>query len=337
MRIAVIGSWRDGVRDYLMRGSRSEFEDACKDIGRELARRQQVIIVGGQSDHTADSNVVMGYISVAGDSTQRAMIQVVRPEDDSRSYYDLAGKYPKLFSFPSSMQRHWGSAHLIQIRDADAVLTVGGVSGTYQAGLAAIVARKRVVPVASFGGAAVKLSNALQTLGLPFASELGVLNGPWNNNALSTAMSLLGVNHKPRLLIIHGHGSDRYKLTEWLRASLGITDLIIMQQEFGSGRTLPEKFETMAEEADGAIAIATPDDLGGIVGNVPESLRARQNVWIEVGWIWGRLGRNKLTLLCKGEIEIPSDLQGMEHYRYNHSPLEVTESIRAFIRQLGNE
>ncbi len=140
---------------------------------------------------------------------------------------------------------------------------------------------------------------------------------------------------KPKLLMIHGHGFDRYKLTEWLRATLRLTDLLIMQQESGSGRALPEKFESIAGQADGAIAVATPDDMGRIVGTVPELLRARQNIWIEIGWIWGRLGRNKLLLLCKGNIEIPSDLDGMEYHRYNDSPLEFTESIRAFIYQLA--
>jgi predicted nucleotide-binding protein/guanylate kinase len=139
----------------------------------------------------------------------------------------------------------------------------------------------------------------------------------------------------PKLLIIHGHDFDRYRLTEWLRTALGLTDLLVMQQEFGSGRALPEKFESMAGEAHGAIAVATPDDVGRVVGSAPELLRARQNIWIEIGWIWGRLGRNKLILLCKGNIEIPSDLQGMEYYRYNDSPLEVTESIRTFIHQLA--
>ncbi len=75
----------------------------------------------------------------------------------------------------------------------------------------------------------------------------------------------------------------------------------------------------MAGQADGAIAVATPDDVARIAGSVPELLRARQNIWIEIGWIWGRLGRNKLILLCKGNIEIPSDLHGMEYYRYNDS------------------
>jgi predicted nucleotide-binding protein/guanylate kinase len=148
---------------------------------------------------------------------------------------------------------------------------------------------------------------------------------------------LPGVNRKPKILIIHGHGFDRYELTEWLRTKLGLTDLLIMQQEFGSGRALPEKFESIAEQADGAIAVATPDDVGGVVGGAPELLRARQNIWIEIGWIWGRLGRNKLILLCKGNIEIPSDLHGMERYPYNDSPIEVTESIREFIHQLDQK
>jgi hypothetical protein len=335
MRIAVLGSWRESDAHYTVRGSKKEFEAACREIGREFASRQQVIVVGAQSDSTADAHVVNGYISVTGNNAERPLIQIVRPDDDSNSYRDLASKYPRLFSFPPSMQHKWGDVHLIQIRDADAILVIGGASGTYQAGLAAIVAKKRLIPIGSFGGAAGKLSNSLHSPDVPLATELGILNGPWNSHTLDTAMSLLGVNRKPKILIIHGHGSDRYKLTEWLRTTLGLTDLLIMQQEFGAGRALPDKFESIAEQADGAIAVATPDDVGGIVGSTPELLRARQNVWIEIGWTWGRLGRNKLILLCKGGIEVPSDLHGMEYYRYNDSPLEVTESIRAFIHQLA--
>ena len=74
--------------------------------------------------------------------------------------------------------------------------------------------------------------------------------------------------------------------------------------------------------------------MGGLTESAQQSMRARQNVWLEVGWIWGRLGRNKVMVLCKGEIEIPSDLHGLEYYRYDASPLEVTESVRAFVRQL---
>src|ERR1044072_1711258 len=335
MRIAVLGSWRPDNDRWRMRGTKSEFDAACDELGRELARRQQVVIVGGQSESTADSHLVKGIITVVGGSVQRPLIEIVRPDDDSRSYQSLAAQYPRLFSFPPSTQHHWGDAHLIQIRDADAVLIVGGMGGTYQAGLATIVAKKPLVPIGSFGGAAAKLLQSLHSLNVPFSNELNILNGPWTSHVLETVIRLLGVDRQPRLLLIHGRSSDRYILTEWLRSSMGLTDLLIMQQEFGSGQSLPEKFESISAQADGAIALATPDDTGSSTDDARQSMRARQNVWLEVGWVWGRLGRHKVMMLCKGDIEIPSDLHGLEYYRYNTSPLEVTESVRAFARQLA--
>jgi hypothetical protein len=292
------------------------------------------VILSGQSDSTADSHVVKGIITVTGGSVQRPLIEIVRPDDDSQSYQTVAAQHPRLFSFPPSTQHHWGDVHLIQIRDADAVLVAGGMGGTYQAGLAAIVAKKLLIPIGSFGGAAAKLLRSLHSLRVPFSNELNLLNGPWTSHVLETVIGLLGVDRQPRLLLIHGHNPDRYVLTEWLRSSLGLTNLLVMQQEFGSGRSLPEKFESLAAQADGAIALATPDDIGGHAEDAQQNMRARQNVWLEVGWIWGRLGRNKVMVLCKGDIEIPSDLNGLEYYRYNASPLEVSESVRAFTRQL---
>jgi hypothetical protein len=336
MRIAVIGSWRSSKEKekWRLSATKAEFEAACHQIGRELARRQQVVIVNGESESTADCHVVRGIISVVGDSARRPLIEVARLEDDSRSYLSLGAQFPTLFSFPPSTQNRWGDAVLIQIRDADAVLIVGGMSGTYRAGLSAIVAKKPLVPIGSFGGAAAKILQSLHTLNAPLSSELNTLNGPWTSHVLDTVIRLLGVDRQPRLLVIHGRSSDRYVLTEWLRSEIGLTDLLIMQEEFGSGRSLPEKFESLAAQADGAIALATPDDSGGLTADAQLNVRARQNVWLEVGWIWGRLGRNKVMVLCKGDIEIPSDLHGLEYYRYNASPLEVTESIRAFTRQL---
>ena len=334
MRIAVLGSWRPGNERWRMRGTKSEFDAACGELGRELARRQQVVIVGGQSESTADKHVVTGIVTVGGSAVQRPLIEIVRPDDNSHAYQSLAAQYPRLFSFPPSTHDHWGDAHLIQIRDADAVLIVGGMDGTYQAGLAAIVAKKPLVPVGSFGGAAAKLLQSLHSLNIQFWNELNILNGPWTSHVLETVIRLLGIDRQPRLLLIHGRSPDRYILTDWLRSSLGLTDLLVMQQEFGSGRSLPEKFESLASQADGAIALATPDDIGGSNDDTRQSMRARQNVWLEVGWMWGRLGRHKVMVLCKNDIEIPSDLHGLEYYRYNSSPLEVTDSVRAFARQL---
>ncbi len=67
-------------------------------------------------------------------------------------------------------------------------------------------------------------------------------------------------------------------------------------------------------EADGAVGfavvVATPDDVGG-----PNShelkMRARQNVIGEMFWFAGRLGRDRVCVLVKGDIDLPSDFAGI--------------------------
>jgi predicted nucleotide-binding protein len=122
-------------------------------------------------------------------------------------------------------------------------------------------------------------------------------------------------------------------LREWLKESAGIQKVVVMKDEFGAGRTLPEKFEKLADAADKAIAVATPDDLGGLADSNPKAFqrRARQNVWLEFGWFWGRLGRENAMMLSRGQIELPSDLTGLEYYAYHSDPVEQAEKIRCFL------
>jgi predicted nucleotide-binding protein len=158
------------------------------------------------------------------------------------------------------------------------------------------------------------------------------LNGPWSDHVLDTALDLVGATSGPRLLLIHGRSDDWLDLENWIRREVD-RPVVVMGQEFGGGRTLPEKFEQLAGEVDGAIALATPDDLGGIdASDLPS--RARQNVWVEVGWFWGRLGRDRLLLLRKTDVEFPSDLHGIEYYSYRHKPREVADSLRRFVTSL---
>jgi predicted nucleotide-binding protein len=144
-------------------------------------------------------------------------------------------------------------------------------------------------------------------------------------------VTVLGANRPSKILLIHGHAPDRTKLQKWLRDNK-LADPVVMAQEFTAGQTLPEKFEALASEADAAIALATPDDLASIASETDvKRLRARQNVWVEVGWFWGRLGRNRVLLLVRGNVEIPSDLDGIEYQRYKRSVLESKGVIRRFL------
>lgn len=338
MRIGIVGSWRSDSGEWKRKGAFEEFQTACRTLGRKLAASGTKIIVGGQSESTADFHVVDGVLNALdGHLPDSPLIEILRPEQEAPHYWKEATAHPGVFEFHDTKARHWFDAHLLALREADCLLAIGGAEHTYHAGLAAIVARKPLVPVGSFGGAASRLVQALGSLnpaGPGNSDDLRALNAPWTDTTLARVFRMAGIGRRPRILIVHGHDNDRRELQAWLETR-ELCQAFIMQEEFANGRTIPEKFEEMAKSMDGAIALATPDDLGGAVGEGCQRNRARQNVWIEAGWFWGRLGRHSLLLLCKGDIEIPSDLQGVEHYPYASGTSEQAKSITTFIRRLA--
>jgi Zn-dependent protease with chaperone function len=140
------------------------------------------------------------------------------------------------------------------------------------------------------------------------------------------------------ILLIHGH--DRLALLElkdFLHSEFPQVVPKVMVQSVTAALALPEKFEAVADEITGAIALLTPDDVGSLAARLEETkrVRARQNVVIEVGWVWGRLGRKRCLMLMRGDIEIPSDLSGIETFPFQQSPIECSEVVRSFIHQLG--
>ena len=63
----------------------------------------------------------------------------------------------------------------------------------------------------------------------------------------------------------------------------------------------------------------TPEDVGALKGEADDQLkpRARQNVIFELGYFIKALGREKVCLLLKGELENPSDLDGILYVSMN--------------------
>jgi len=111
----------------------------------------------------------------------------------------------------------------------------------------------------------------------------------------------------------------------------------IMGLEYSPGDTLQEKWERLAGSGDCvAIAIASADDEGRLTGSPAMLPRARQNVWVEVGYFWGKSrGRRGLLLMPQRSgavtLDLPSDLVGLEVFEWNSSPLEQKETIRRFL------
>ncbi len=113
-----------------------------------------------------------------------------------------------------------------------------------------------------------------------------------------------------RIFIVHGHDEEAKQSVARIVERLGFEPIILHEQP-NRGRTIIEKFEEYAIVGY-AIVLLTPDDVGTSITNKDSlSPRARQNVVFELGFFLGKLGRNKVCALHKGEIEIPSDYSGV--------------------------
>jgi predicted nucleotide-binding protein len=261
---------------------------------------------------------------------------VLSPKKDEAPFADLYRRHPEAFLYVSGSESTWRHTRPQVVSEVDAMITIGGADGTYQVGLEIKLARKRLVPIAAFGGASSRLLQELLTSeGLRQPDLFKRLNNPWSRSSASHVMAVLGANEPSKVLLIHGHAQDRTILQDWLKAQ-ELAHPVVMAQEFTSGQTLPEKFESLAAEADAAIALVTPDDLASSEDQMDiKRKRARQNVWVEVGWFWGRLGLERILLLVRGDVEVPSDLDGIEYLPYEHSPLQAEDKIRAFLLQVS--
>lgn len=113
-----------------------------------------------------------------------------------------------------------------------------------------------------------------------------------------------------KVFVIHGRDEGTREMVAGFLRQLELEPLILSEQS-SQGRTIIEKFEQYAEVGF-AIALLTPDDTGSLKGegNKPNP-RARQNVIFELGCFIGKLGRERVCALTKGEVEIPSDYSGV--------------------------
>lgn len=119
-----------------------------------------------------------------------------------------------------------------------------------------------------------------------------------------------------RVFIIHGRDYGTRNAVTGLLRELGL-EPVVLQDQASQGLTVIEKFERWAE-VDFAIALLTPDDVGGPQGDDLQP-RARQNAIFELGYFIGKYGRDRVCALVKATPEIPSDYSGVVYIEFNES------------------
>ena len=147
-----------------------------------------------------------------------------------------------------------------------------------------------------------------------------------------------------RVFIVHGHDDLPKERLAHILTELGLTPIILHDQP-NKGRTLMEKFEEEASDVGYAFVIMTPDDLG-IECKLYEEIqkgakqgdlchRPRKNVVMEHGFFYGKLGRNRVCCLVKGDIEKPSDFSGIVYLPFINRVDEVYRDMVRELRALG--
>lgn len=111
-----------------------------------------------------------------------------------------------------------------------------------------------------------------------------------------------------KVFIVHGHDDGARETVARFLERIGL-EAIILHEQANQGRTIIEKVVAHSDVGF-AVVLLTPDDEGCVKGGRPEP-RARQNVLLELGYFIGRLGREKVCALKRGELEIPSDFAGV--------------------------
>ena len=136
-----------------------------------------------------------------------------------------------------------------------------------------------------------------------------------------------------KIFIVHGHDEQAKETTARFIEKLGLS-AIILHEQASSGKTIIEKIEEHANVGF-AIVLYTPCDIGGLAGKSLKP-RARQNVVFEHGYFIGKLGRQNVCALVKGDVDIPNDISGIVYI-----PLDSHEAwhiaIAKELRKAGYE
>ena len=116
-----------------------------------------------------------------------------------------------------------------------------------------------------------------------------------------------------KVFIVHGHDQAARESVARFLEKIGF-EAVILHERPNKGRTIITKFREEASEIGFAVVLLTPDDTGGAAPELAAGRlqpRARQNVIFELGFFIGILGPERVAALVKGDVERPSDFDGV--------------------------
>jgi len=165
-----------------------------------------------------------------------------------------------------------------------------------------------------------------------------VLNATESTSPVSAPMTARLVKVQ-NIFIVHGHDMEARDQLELVLRRLGLEPFILMNSS-GGGKTIIEALEGQIGRdfsSDFGIVLMTPDDVGYAKkdGQNRAEPRARQNVILETGMLLSSLTRERMAIVVKGHVEIPSDLQGIIRFGYNDHVREIVPKLCQRLKEAG--
>lgn len=143
-----------------------------------------------------------------------------------------------------------------------------------------------------------------------------------------------------KVFIVHGHDNELKTELEVFLRGIGLEPVVLHRQP-DEGRTILEKFEHHSNVGY-AFVLLTPDEIAFLVSqlDLPDTERklehrARPNVIFEFGYFVGRLGRSRVCCIYRGEVTLPSDINGLVYKQVGESIDSIGFSLVKELRVAG--
>lgn len=139
---------------------------------------------------------------------------------------------------------------------------------------------------------------------------------------------------EPKVFVVYGHDTQARDQLELLLLRMNIKP-VILGNVTPDGKTIIEAL-IASTDVPYAVVFLTPDDEGHRINASEEKKpRARQNVVLEMGMFLSKLGRERVAILHKGNLELPSDINGLIYIPFTHSIQEAKNRLAASLQKAG--
>jgi predicted nucleotide-binding protein len=141
-----------------------------------------------------------------------------------------------------------------------------------------------------------------------------------------------------RVFLVCGRSREpMLEMERWLK-NLGLDIIVLESASVAGSQPVSTALEDKVAGCGTAVVLATADDIGRLAsGRETFKARARQNVILELGLLWGLLGTQRIVLVMDEKIgvDFPTDTSGFMTIRFRNHVREAFDGVRTKLQEMG--